>query len=433
MSQVRVYGKFSKVEQLADGTIHVEGIASTESRDAAGEIIKASAMRKALPDYMKFPTVREMHETWAAGRTLRADVMQDGVTKIAAKIVDEEAVKKVKEGVYNGFSIGGSVLRRSDKDATVIEELELTEISLVDRPANPDCVLELVKIKNGEAMPEKTAETKPAAATETKSAETKPEPITKAQAVESIAKYLGAEVWDAKMAIDALGTICALLSLEQNEGHPEAAEQTKQLVTAIQAIKAFIASEIMESDEPAAPAGEPVAEAVEAAAEITDLAKSFKSMTKAAKAMLGDHEKKMTEAIKSVRKAHSEFSKLGWKDEPKDGEAEGDDGDEDTDTDKDACNNGKTAAAKTDDLAKRMDEMTKRAEDAEKAASEAGAALKKMLDERDALAARLATKGSVRAVEKVDDVGEKKTESEAPKDTLGLIKMAHTKPINGRW
>jgi len=43
----------------------------------------------------------------------------------------------VTGGVYKGFSVGGRVKARDPRDRNVITALSLTEISLVDRPANP--------------------------------------------------------------------------------------------------------------------------------------------------------------------------------------------------------------------------------------------------------------------------------------------------------
>ena len=52
---------------------------------------------------------------------------------------------KVKTGVYKGFSIGGSVTARDELNKSQITGLKLTEISLVDRPANPDAVFTCYK------------------------------------------------------------------------------------------------------------------------------------------------------------------------------------------------------------------------------------------------------------------------------------------------
>jgi len=146
---MRLYGEFTKVEEKPDGTILVSGIASSESVDTAGETVLASAMRSALPDYLKFPAVREQHDpTKAAGTALSVEVADDGMTYLEALIVDPIAIAKVKAKVYRGFSIGGNVPPggRDPANPKTIRALNLTEVSLVDRPANPDAVLQLVKL-----------------------------------------------------------------------------------------------------------------------------------------------------------------------------------------------------------------------------------------------------------------------------------------------
>ncbi len=144
-SVMRLYGAIEKVEPLDDGTVRVHGIATTEARDDQREIVRASAISAALPDYMKFPAVREMHQLSAAGTTLEADVGPDKITRIVAHVVDPVAVSKVKNRVYRGFSIGGRVTSREPGDPTIITGLQLNEISLVDRPANPESVFDCWK------------------------------------------------------------------------------------------------------------------------------------------------------------------------------------------------------------------------------------------------------------------------------------------------
>jgi hypothetical protein len=86
-----------------------------------------------------------MHQPTAAGRTLEATVDDDGATRIVAHVVDPVAIAKVKSRTYSGFSIGGKVLARDGADPTVITRIRLSEISLVDRPANPEAVIDLWK------------------------------------------------------------------------------------------------------------------------------------------------------------------------------------------------------------------------------------------------------------------------------------------------
>lgn len=139
------YLPFSKAEKQDDGTIIVTGIASTEAKDSQGEIVKAEAMKAAIPDYMAFGgtgALREMHQQIAAGIVFKAEVNDAGETHVEARVVDANSVKKVEAGVFKGFSIGGKALKKS---GNTIEELQLREISLVDRPANPEALLSVFK------------------------------------------------------------------------------------------------------------------------------------------------------------------------------------------------------------------------------------------------------------------------------------------------
>jgi len=146
-----LYIPFAKIEESDDGTITIEGIASSECVDAHGETITADAMKNALPDFFKYGTgnLREMHQPLAAGTIEKAEIGEDGRTYITAKVVDPVAVKKVQMGVYKAFSIGGSKLKDGyDKLTKTITALKLTEISLVDRPANPEAVITMWKAED---------------------------------------------------------------------------------------------------------------------------------------------------------------------------------------------------------------------------------------------------------------------------------------------
>ena len=149
----KLYAEICKSEQQEDGTLKVWGYASTEAVDSDGETITSDAMKAALPDYMKFGAVREMHQPKAAGTAIEASVEADGRTFFGAHIVDSEAVKKVQAGVYKGFSIGGKVTERDTLNKTIIKGIKLIEVSLVDRPANPEAVFTMFK-----AEVERTAE-----------------------------------------------------------------------------------------------------------------------------------------------------------------------------------------------------------------------------------------------------------------------------------
>lgn len=156
MNDVKLYAQITKVDE--DKKI-VEGFATTESVDSQGEVVKLSAIKKALPEYMKYANLREMHQWSAVGKTIaaKADEKKKGLW-IRGKIIDETAWEKVKAKVYNGFSIGGVV---GKKIGNIIHELALNEISLVDRPANPKAMFTMVKIKEGGKVMEKQSPTAP--------------------------------------------------------------------------------------------------------------------------------------------------------------------------------------------------------------------------------------------------------------------------------
>ncbi|MGE3783115.1 MAG: XkdF-like putative serine protease domain-containing protein [Alphaproteobacteria bacterium] len=129
----------------------VWGYASTEALDEQGEIIRREALEAALGDYMRFANIREMHQPSAVGVAKEANVDDKGLY-LAAKIIDDEAWEKVVQGVYKGFSIGGRVTARHPADRSVITALTLTEISVVDRPANPDAVFDCWKASDGDEV-----------------------------------------------------------------------------------------------------------------------------------------------------------------------------------------------------------------------------------------------------------------------------------------
>jgi phage head maturation protease len=131
----------------------VWGYASTEARDDQGEVVTREALTAALGDYMKFANIREMHQLSAVGVAKEAAVDDKGLY-LGAKIVDDQAWQKIIEGVYKGYSIGGRVTNRDPADHNIITGLVLNEISLVDRPANPEAVFDYWKAGGISNMPE---------------------------------------------------------------------------------------------------------------------------------------------------------------------------------------------------------------------------------------------------------------------------------------
>jgi hypothetical protein len=122
----------------------VWGYASTEAEDEQGEVIRRDALAAALEDYMRFANIREMHQPSAVGIAEEAAIDDRGLY-LGARIVDNDAWQKVVAGVYKGFSIGGHVTARDPADRNIVTGLALSEISVVDRPANPEAVFDCWK------------------------------------------------------------------------------------------------------------------------------------------------------------------------------------------------------------------------------------------------------------------------------------------------
>lgn len=176
---MRIFFPFAKID--AEQRL-VYGYASTEAKDDQGETVSLPALKAALPDYMRFGNIREMHQLSAVGVAKEAAVDDKGLY-LGGKIVDDRAWAKVVAGVYKGFSIGGRVTERNPSDASNITGLQLSEISLVDRPANPEATFDCWKAA-GEGEAENPApEVQPVPA---------PSPIASAEAaIAEVMKALG--------------------------------------------------------------------------------------------------------------------------------------------------------------------------------------------------------------------------------------------------
>lgn len=140
-----------KQEKLDDGTLMVYGKATDDSVDIDQQICDAAWLGKAMPEWFKTGgNIREQHSNIAAGVAKELNSTNDG-HYISALVVDPVSVKKVETGVLKGFSIGIRAPRivRDEKAANGrIIDGQIVEVSLVDRPANPNAKLMLAKSDN---------------------------------------------------------------------------------------------------------------------------------------------------------------------------------------------------------------------------------------------------------------------------------------------
>ena len=142
-----------KADRNADGTMTVYGKATDDSIDIDQQICDGDWLDRAMPHWFKSGgNIREQHSNIAAGVATDYEAKSDG-HYISALVVDPVSVKKVEAGVLKGFSIGIKNPRVTrDKSAANgrIVDGQIVEVSLVDRPANPNCQLVLAKSASGD-------------------------------------------------------------------------------------------------------------------------------------------------------------------------------------------------------------------------------------------------------------------------------------------
>ena len=149
------YAKIIKQEKQEDGTLLVYGKATDDALDIDQQICDAAWLEKAMPEWFKTGgNIREQHSSIAAGVAKELDSKADG-HYISVLVVDAQSVKKVETGVLKGFSIGIRAPRivRDNKAANGrIIDGQIVEVSLVDRPANPNAKLMLAKSNGTEVV-----------------------------------------------------------------------------------------------------------------------------------------------------------------------------------------------------------------------------------------------------------------------------------------
>jgi HK97 family phage major capsid protein/HK97 family phage prohead protease len=135
-----------------DESIIIEGYANTISKDRAGDVIPASTWRKAgaLQNYKNNPIILAFHKhDNPIGKAIELEATDLGlrikarISKAAGKVYD-----LIKEGVLSTFSVGFMIKDASYDPSTetyFINDVELTEVSVVSVPCNQDSTFILSK------------------------------------------------------------------------------------------------------------------------------------------------------------------------------------------------------------------------------------------------------------------------------------------------
>jgi len=154
MSVSYAWTPITKSEKQDDGTLLVYGPAATSALDRDRQRLDSGWLDEAMPRWMASDggggAVREQHDgKRAVGVGVGLSKAQDGTHMLTARIVDPIAVKKIEYGVLKGFSVGIKNPRiemgKADAPNGLVTGGDVIEVSVVDRPANPECLFQMAK------------------------------------------------------------------------------------------------------------------------------------------------------------------------------------------------------------------------------------------------------------------------------------------------
>lgn len=146
-----------KSETLADGSVVVWGPCTTDDEDSDRQIVDPEFASKGLSKWLATgANIREMHQPKAIG--LGIELQREGNQHwLRSRIVEPTAAKLAQEQVLRAYSVGIANAKidyaknPKARGGTIVGG-EFVEVSLVDRPANSACKVDLVKAaKDGTA------------------------------------------------------------------------------------------------------------------------------------------------------------------------------------------------------------------------------------------------------------------------------------------
>jgi hypothetical protein len=147
-----------KTEETPDGNLIVYGKATDGSVDSDEQIVDPHFAGKAIQEWLDTgANLRVQHNAQRdpAGVGLEATPGPDGATWVKGLVVEPTAIRLVKHGALRAYSVGiarPTIERDRVARGGRITGGQIVEISLVDRPANKNCGIQLVKSdKNGDA------------------------------------------------------------------------------------------------------------------------------------------------------------------------------------------------------------------------------------------------------------------------------------------
>lgn len=137
-----------------DGRFLVYGKATGPDLDLDQQICDPTWLRTAMPEWMKFGNIREMHQPIAAGVGIELAAEGDD-WMLKSEVIDQNTRRKVETGVLKGYSVGirnAKVVKDANAPGGRIVAGTIVEVSLVDRPANPTALAGIAKAFGAEGL-----------------------------------------------------------------------------------------------------------------------------------------------------------------------------------------------------------------------------------------------------------------------------------------
>ncbi len=144
---------FTKQLPTADDTIdsiYIEGYASTNDVDRAGDVVPSSVWKDGMANFLNNPIILSQHDyDQPIGKMVDYKIDNKGLwIKARISSAAEEVFNLIKDGIISAFSIGFRVLDAEYNAITelfIITKLELVEISAVSVPCNQNTLFNLSK------------------------------------------------------------------------------------------------------------------------------------------------------------------------------------------------------------------------------------------------------------------------------------------------
>lgn len=231
-----------KAERDDAGDLIVYGKSTGPDVDLDAQVCDPEWLKQAMPAWMEWGNLREMHQPIAAGVGLELEQQGDD-WMLKSKVVDEGTARKIEAGALKGYSVGiknARVVKDASAPGGRIVAGEIVEVSYVDRPCNPTATLAIAKAAGAQA------ELAPVDAADQ----------DRARAVELVNKAIGPdgqvdETADIEGGKAAIALLAGLIKAEADElaaGHLDEVHDISLLLRAVELLRHFVTCEAKERE-----------------------------------------------------------------------------------------------------------------------------------------------------------------------------------------